>query len=317
MRPCVVFRPPPVTRGLPRKVGAAAGSIQHNAVPPRTRTPCAPLFAHPHADPHADPLAPGFAWDSTPLATLLVDLDGAILAANAAAGRLAGVAPAAIPGAPIDRLVPALGAAWPSLVDAVRREGPQTGAVAGEGTEGRRTLAFALSLAETAHGVAVQVFVIDAALRGAAPLVASPVAGARKPAGPLASLRVLVIDDEPLVRTTVCRLLERRGAVVVTAENGVEGEARLRDARFDLIVCDVSMPGPSGHEVLALARVLCPEVPFILMSGYTGRLRREGSVVEPDMILEKPFTAKVLDAAIDGALRRTGAAAPAAVSVAG
>jgi len=96
--------------------------------------------------PLATALAPGFAWETTPLAVLLVGLDGTIHAANAAAARLGGASAAALRGAPIGRLAPMLGAEWASLVDVVRRDGPQTGSVAAEGP-GRRSLAFALSLA--------------------------------------------------------------------------------------------------------------------------------------------------------------------------
>jgi CheY-like chemotaxis protein len=283
------------------------------------------------------PVAPGFAWEETPLAVLLVGLDGTILAANAAAGRLGGISAPALAGTPLGDLVPGLAADWPALVDAVRRDGARTGATPEEAA-GRR-IAFALSPAETVdRGAAVQVFAIDlgaghpAAAAAAPPAAAAappgaaaaavpapapaPVArppatypgtaaGGRSPAPILARLRVLVIDDEPLVRTTVRRLLERRGATVVTAPDGLEGEVRVREERYDLVVCDLAMPGRNGHEVLAAARSVHPEVPFILMSGYTGRLHEAGGL-EPDAVLEKPFTARVLDAAIDDVLRRLG-----------
>jgi signal transduction histidine kinase len=119
----------------------------------------------------------------------------------------------------------------------------------------------------------------------------------------LAGVRVLVADDEPSVRATVRRLLERRGATVVVAADGIEAEARLRDERFDLVVLDVQMPGRSGYDVLAFARANEPALPVVLMSGYTGRVRGEGGEEEPDSFIEKPFTAKVIDAVIDEILR--------------
>ena len=119
----------------------------------------------------------------------------------------------------------------------------------------------------------------------------------------LAGVRVLIADDEPSVRATVRRLLERRGATVVAAADGLEAEARLRDEAFDLAVLDVQMPGRSGYDVLAIARAIRPALPVILMSGYTGRVRGEGGEEEPDAFIEKPFTAKVLDAVIDEVLR--------------
>jgi signal transduction histidine kinase/CheY-like chemotaxis protein len=118
----------------------------------------------------------------------------------------------------------------------------------------------------------------------------------------LAGVRILVADDEPSVRATVRRLLERRGATVVVAADGLEAEARLRDERFDLAVLDVTMPGRNGYDVLAFARTAQAALPVILMSGYTAQVRGEGSEEEPDAFIEKPFTAKVLDAAIDDVL---------------
>jgi two-component system, cell cycle sensor histidine kinase and response regulator CckA len=119
----------------------------------------------------------------------------------------------------------------------------------------------------------------------------------------LAGMRVLVADDEPSVRATVRRLLERRGATVVVAADGLEAEARLRDEQFALVISDVSMPGRNGYEVLVVARATQPNAPVILMSGYTERTRGEGAEEEPDVFLEKPFTAKILDGVIDDVLK--------------
>ncbi|CAN5872800.1 hypothetical protein BH11MYX3_BH11MYX3_11050 [soil metagenome] len=122
---------------------------------------------------------------------------------------------------------------------------------------------------------------------------------AAAPAAKLAGIRVLVADDEPSVRATVRRLLERRGAAVTIAVDGSDAEKQIRSAAFGLIILDVVMPGRSGYEVLASARAAHPRCPIILMSGYSERTRGEGGDEEPDAFLEKPFTARVLDDAID------------------
>jgi len=119
----------------------------------------------------------------------------------------------------------------------------------------------------------------------------------------LTGTRVLVVDDEPSVRATVRRLLERRGATVVVAADGLEAEARLRDERFNLVVSDVAMPGCTGYDVLVTARATQPDVRVVLMSGYTEKVRGEGSEEEADAFIEKPFTAKALDATIDEILK--------------
>jgi CheY-like chemotaxis protein len=119
----------------------------------------------------------------------------------------------------------------------------------------------------------------------------------------LQGIRALVADDEPSVRATVRRLLERRGATVVVAADGSEAEARLRDEQFQLVITDVEMPGLNGFEVLALARSMQPGIRIVVMSGYTEKLRGSGSEEEPDAFLEKPFTAKGLDTAVNEVLK--------------
>ena len=119
------------------------------------------------------------------------------------------------------------------------------------------------------------------------------------PAGSLRGLRILLADDEPSVRMTVRRLLERRGATVIAASDGAEAAIQLREGSYGLILLDVMMPGRGGYELLPLARELQPEAKVMLMSGYTEQTRVAGSDAEPDAFLEKPFTSKVLDAAID------------------
>jgi signal transduction histidine kinase/ActR/RegA family two-component response regulator len=136
-----------------------------------------------------------------------------------------------------------------------------------------------------------------------------PPARARTPsrpvrAGPLTDLRVLVADDEPTVRATVCRLLERRGATVVAAGDGVDAIALLDDGAFGLIVLDVSMPGCGGYDVLPVARARHPGAAVLMMSGYTEAYKapRGAPTAEADGFIAKPFTAREFDAAIDQAL---------------
>ena len=116
--------------------------------------------------------------------------------------------------------------------------------------------------------------------------------------------RILVADDEPSVRNTVRRLLERRGATVVLAADGKDAEMKLLEGTYQLVLLDVMMPQRSGYELLPFARELQPNAKVMLMSGYTEDKRGTGGEEEPDAFLEKPFTAKALDRAIDELLDR-------------
>ncbi|HEX5060358.1 MAG TPA: ATP-binding protein [Kofleriaceae bacterium] len=117
------------------------------------------------------------------------------------------------------------------------------------------------------------------------------------PVSTLRDVRVLVADDEPGVLSTVKRLLERRGAQVVIASDGAQARVRLAQGIYQIVLFDVMMPELTGYQLLPLARDLQPSAKVMLMSGYTEHARGHGD--EPDAFLEKPFTAKALDAAID------------------
>ncbi|HEY5945520.1 MAG TPA: ATP-binding protein [Kofleriaceae bacterium] len=116
----------------------------------------------------------------------------------------------------------------------------------------------------------------------------------------LRDVRILVADDEPGVLATVKRLLERRGAQVVVAADGAQAKARLTEGEYQVVLFDVMMPELTGYQLLPLARDLQPRAKVMLMSGFTEHTRGPGSGGdEPDAFLEKPFTAKMLDGAID------------------
>ncbi|HEX2999377.1 MAG TPA: response regulator [Armatimonadota bacterium] len=80
--------------------------------------------------------------------------------------------------------------------------------------------------------------------------------------------RILVVDDELGPRESFRMLLKSR-YTVVTAADGAEGLAHIRDDEaFDLIFLDVRMPGMDGIQVLSEIKRLCPEVPVILVTAY-------------------------------------------------
>jgi two-component system cell cycle sensor histidine kinase/response regulator CckA len=83
-----------------------------------------------------------------------------------------------------------------------------------------------------------------------------------------APCRVLVIDDEPLVRTQLRRLLERRGYSVDEASDGRTGLAALEATRPDLLILDMTMPDLDGAEILRRVRASGSRVPVIVSSGY-------------------------------------------------
>jgi CheY-like chemotaxis protein len=119
--------------------------------------------------------------------------------------------------------------------------------------------------------------------------VAVPVA---KIAAVLAGRRILVVDDEPDVRTFLTAVFEDNGATVFSAADGDEGLALARKERPDLITLDLSMPGMDGGKVFEAIRK-DPELAKIRVCIITGKpeLRKliyERDVPPPEGYLDKP-----------------------------
>jgi signal transduction histidine kinase/FixJ family two-component response regulator len=117
--------------------------------------------------------------------------------------------------------------------------------------------------------------------------------------GQLRPLKVLLVDDHPEVRSTTAAVLEDSGHQVVEADNGAEALKALRGRTcdFDVLVTDYAMPHLSGTDFLREARLICPDVPALLITGYA-----EAEMIRdrPDGVetLLKPFTPNALEAAI-------------------
>lgn len=114
-------------------------------------------------------------------------------------------------------------------------------------------------------------------------------------------LRVLVVDDEPALRSMLARLATRWGHSVVAVGSGEEALARLADAddAFDALITDFAMPGLTGRDLIDEVRRSNRPIATVLMSGYTD---------DPDTrawleaggtpFLEKPFTLASLGAVL-------------------
>ena len=80
--------------------------------------------------------------------------------------------------------------------------------------------------------------------------------------------RILVIDDEPNVRTVLKMLLEDDWYEVETAENGEKGMAVFDQAELDLVISDLKMPGSDGLAVLKHVKESGRGVPLIMITAY-------------------------------------------------
>ena len=79
--------------------------------------------------------------------------------------------------------------------------------------------------------------------------------------------KILIVDDDDAVRTTIRLLLERAGHSVVAAGDGRKGMALFEAEDFDLLFLDIFMPGMDGIETMRLVHAQRPLVPIIVISG--------------------------------------------------
>jgi CheY-like chemotaxis protein len=82
-----------------------------------------------------------------------------------------------------------------------------------------------------------------------------------------AQRQVLVVDDDPTIRTCLTQLLESVGYDVATAVDGVEALLSINESAPDIIISDLNMPGMSGVDLLSEIRRHFPRIVTIAMSG--------------------------------------------------
>jgi len=109
---------------------------------------------------------------------------------------------------------------------------------------------------------------------------------------PARPIRVLLVEDEEMVRSVARRVLEQHQMRVVEAENASKALTIFneRPAEFDVVVSDVVMPGMSGPALIELLLLTRPDLKVLYMSGYANDALVNHSVVERGFVfLQKPF----------------------------
>ncbi len=102
---------------------------------------------------------------------------------------------------------------------------------------------------------------------------------------------VLLVEDEPMVRSVAERALTRHGYQVITADNGEEAlDVLARGEPIDLLISDVVMPGMDGPTMVREARKSRPELKILFISGYAEEQLRKSIDIENVNFLPKPFS---------------------------
>lgn len=113
--------------------------------------------------------------------------------------------------------------------------------------------------------------------------------------------RVLLVDDDQMVRTALSLQLGRAGFAVTTAADGEAAlaELRARGGDVDLLLSDVVMPGMTGADLTRAARAMRPTLPIVLMSGDPRQFLRGLDVPGPPWVfIAKPFSVTDLKVAV-------------------
>jgi CheY-like chemotaxis protein len=119
--------------------------------------------------------------------------------------------------------------------------------------------------------------------------------------------RVLVTDDDRMIRMLVRMLLEKEGYEVLEAENGALAIDMARRERPDLMLCDLMMPDMDGFETITRLRrdVALAALPVMVLTSETGQsVERRVLELGADDYLVKPFEADVLIARVKAMFRR-------------
>jgi len=80
--------------------------------------------------------------------------------------------------------------------------------------------------------------------------------------------KLLIIDDERAIRSTLREILEYENYDVEDIDNGIDGLEMIKKGNFDLVLCDIKMNKMDGMEVLEQAQIIKPDLPFIMISGH-------------------------------------------------
>lgn len=116
------------------------------------------------------------------------------------------------------------------------------------------------------------------------------------PATPSAAMRVLVVDDDELMQSSVLMILGILGHAAEGVASGEEALATLETgAEFDAVILDMNMPGLGGAETLSRLRTRCPELPVLLATGRVDQtamslVRNHANIA----LLPKPYTTEEL-----------------------
>jgi DNA-binding NtrC family response regulator len=117
--------------------------------------------------------------------------------------------------------------------------------------------------------------------------------------------KILVVDDEAVMRNLLLKILEQEGYQIVLTSSYNEAMAELEKENFELILADVKMPGKTGFDLLKEVKQRWPQTGVIMMTGYGDAYTvKEALMMGADEYITKPFKSHEISLIIERAYWR-------------
>ncbi|MBL7995541.1 response regulator [bacterium] len=118
------------------------------------------------------------------------------------------------------------------------------------------------------------------------------------------SINILVVDDDEALSELMVAILESRNLLVSCHHDAASAIEEFKKEKFDLVITDLSLPKISGLELASRVKEMSPEVPVIMVTGWTSEMDKiKAENPQVDFILSKPFNLIDLLDAVDGSLK--------------
>ena len=112
-------------------------------------------------------------------------------------------------------------------------------------------------------------------------------------------IRILLAEDDRVMREYLTRALERSGYSVAAGDRGTAAIPLLQEERFDLLLTDIVMPEMDGIELAQKASEMVPELRVMFITGFAAVTLRAGKSMPQARVLSKPFHLRDLVLEVD------------------
>jgi len=112
-------------------------------------------------------------------------------------------------------------------------------------------------------------------------------------------IRILLAEDDTVMREYLARALERSGYAVVSVDRGTAALPLLEAERFDLLLTDIVMPEMDGIELAQKAQELAPGMRVMFITGFAAVTLKAGNAMPQARVLSKPFHLRDLVLEVD------------------